>query len=106
MMYSVKSVRPVTGADDRRSPSDGDIFPIGLLGTEKFSAAALVRTRLIWRNRSSQLQPYASVGRFWLWWITDAIWKKKKRKQTRHCKMVLKAQNGRITSHENKNILC
>lgn len=47
-MYSVKSVRPLTGTDDIRSPcGKGDIFPIGLLGNEKFSAAALVRTRLI-----------------------------------------------------------
>ena len=47
MMYSVKSVRPVTGRDSGRSPSDGDTFPIGLLGTEKFSTATLVRTHLI-----------------------------------------------------------
>ena len=47
MMYSVKSVRPVTGSEDRRSPTDGEDFRIGLLGTEKFSAAAFVCTRLI-----------------------------------------------------------
>ena len=57
MMYSVKSVRPVLWRDVGRSPGDGDTFPRGLVGTELFSATALVRTRLIWRNLSSQLHP-------------------------------------------------
>ena len=48
MMYSVKSVRPLIGADDMRSPTDGDTLrTVGLLGTEEFSAAAFECTRLI-----------------------------------------------------------
>ena len=54
MMYSVKSVRPVTSEDEGRSPGEGEALPMGLLGTEKFSAVAFERTRLIWRNLSSQ----------------------------------------------------
>lgn len=57
IMYSVKSVRPVTSEDEGRSPGEGDALPMGLLGTEKFSAVAFERTRLIWRNLSSQLHP-------------------------------------------------
>ena len=57
IIYSVKSVRPVTSEDEGRSPGEGEALPMGLLGTEKFSAVAFERTRLIWRNLSSQLQP-------------------------------------------------
>ena len=47
IMYSVKSVRPVTNEDEGRSPGEGETLPKGLLGTEKFSAVAFERTRLI-----------------------------------------------------------
>ena len=57
IMYSVKSVRPVTSEGEGRSPGEGEALPIGLLGTEKFSTVAFERTRLIWRNLSRQLHP-------------------------------------------------
>ena len=57
IMYSVKSVWLVTSEDEGRSPGEGEALPMGLLGTEKFSAVAFERTRLIWRNLSSQLHP-------------------------------------------------
>ena len=47
IIYSVKSVRPVTSEDEGRSPGEGEALPMGLLGTEKFSAVAFERTRLI-----------------------------------------------------------
>lgn len=47
IMYSVKSVRPVTSEDGGCSPGEGEALPIGLLGTEKLSAVAFERTRLI-----------------------------------------------------------
>ena len=48
MMYSVKSVRPLIGVDEMRSPTDGDTLrTVGLLGTEKFSAASFECTSLI-----------------------------------------------------------
>ena len=47
-MYSVTSVRPLIGADDKRNPTDGDALrTVGLMGTEKFSGAAFECTPLI-----------------------------------------------------------
>ena len=68
-MYSVKSAGwggGVCVGRRAKTPEPGVPFPIdaGGLGGTEHSACALERTRLIWRSRSSQLQPYASVGRF------------------------------------------
>ena len=47
-MYSVRSVRPLIDVDDMRSPTDRDTLrTVGLLGTEKFSAAAFECMSLI-----------------------------------------------------------